>query len=130
MKKLRCALSAGVAALLLSLSNAGKGDLKEITKPYLGVYECTEARFGERDCLERFSYIKLELKADETFLLHFCEQGGKKQMQEGRYHYDHTRGVLRLEGGGMKREFPLEKGILTVVIPFGERTIGLKFEQK
>lgn len=130
MRKLRCALSAGVAALLFSLPSAGKGDLKEITKPHLGVYECTEAHFGEMDCLGRFSYIRLELKSDDTYILHFCEREGKPQTQSGQYTYDCQQGTLLLQGGGFKREFPLEKGVLTVVIPFGDRTLGLKFEQK
>jgi hypothetical protein len=130
MKKLKSSLAAGVVALLLSCSTVVKGELKDIAKPHLGVYECTEARMGDKEYLERFSYVHLELKADETFLLYYCEKEGEKHIQKGRYHYDKEKGVITLSGGGMKREFPLSEGVLTIVIPLGAQTIHLKFEQK
>ena len=69
MKKVKSSLLAGVVTLLLACSFGGKGDLKEISKPYLGVYECTEARVGEREYLDRFSKLDLELKENGEFIL-------------------------------------------------------------
>ena len=130
MKKVKSSLLAGVVTLLLACSFGGKGDLKEITKPYLGVYECTEARVGEREYLDRFSKLDLELKENGEFILYYCEKDGKPQTQTGRYEYDKESGTLTLLGGGIKRAFPLQGGILTAVIPIGGQTIHLKFEQK
>ena len=130
--RLKSSLLAGLMALAF-FPNFRKGELKDVAKPYLGIYECTEAKFNEEDYLNRFSYIHLELKSDETFLLHYCEKGGKKRTEQGKYTYDREKGTVTLQGGVgsfLKREFPLREGILTVVIPFGEQTLGLKFEQK
>ena len=130
--RLKSSLLAGLMALAF-FPNMRKGELKDITKPHLGIYECTEAKLNERDYLDRFRYIHLELKSDETFLLHYCEKGGKKRTEQGKYTYDRKKGTVTLQGGAggfLKREFPLNEGILTVVIPFGEQTLGLKFEQK
>ena len=130
MKRLRSSLAAGLAALCIATSGIGKGELEDIAKPHLGVYECTEARMGDKDYLERFSYIHLELKADDRFVLYYCEKEGKKQVQKGWYNYDKGKGIVTLQGGGLKREFPLAEGIITAVIPIGGYTVQLKFEQK
>ena len=130
MIKLKSSIAAGVAALLLACSGGVRGELKDIAKPYVGMYECTEARMGEKEYLDRFSYIHLELKADETFTLYYCEKDGKKRTQEGRYRYDKEKGVVTLLGGGMEREFPLSDGILMIAFPLGGYTVQLKFEQK
>ena len=130
MIKLRCSLVAGLTALLLSCSGGRKESLKEIAKPYLGIYECTDARVGEQEYLSRFDRVELELQEDGVFLLHYCEKNGKPQTQKGRYRYDSERGELTLLGGGIEREFPLSEGVLTVTILLGGRTIHLKFEQK
>ena len=130
MKIVKSSLASGVVALLLSCSGGLKGELKDIAKPHLGMYECTEARMGDKEYLDRFSYIHLELKADERFILYYCERDGEKHVQKGRYKYDREKAVITLVGGGMKREFPFTDGILTIVIPLGGQMIQLKFEQK
>ena len=130
MKKVKSSLLAGIAALWLLYGGMAKKELKDIAKPYLGVYECTEARLGGKEYLSRFTSLHLELKADDTFLLHYCEKGGEKHTQEGRYSYDKEKGTITLQGGGFEREFPLSEGILTVVVPMGGQTVKLTFEQK
>ena len=119
-----------MTALLLTCSGIVNGELKDIAKPYVGMYECTQARMGDREYLDRFSYIHLELKADEQFILYYCEKEGEKHTQEGRYRYDKEKGVITLQGGGLQREFPFSDGVLMVVIPLGGQAIQLKFEQK
>ena len=130
MKRLKSSLAAGIAALCMACSALPKTGLKDITKPHLGVYECTEARVGDKECLDRFSYIHLELKADNHFVLYYCEKDGEKHVQKGRYRYDKGKGVVTLLGGGIRREFPLSEGVMMVTIPLGEQIIQLKFEQK
>ena len=82
--------------------------LKDITKPYLGEYECQTATLGTTDYTAYFQDIRLELKSDETFLLHYCEKGGKKRTEQGKYTYDRKKGTVTLQGGAggfLKREF-------------------------
>ena len=129
-KRLNSPLLVGVLSLLALFSGGNMGELKELTKPYLGVYECTEARLSQQDFLTRFDKIELELKADETFTLYYCEKGGRVRKEYGRYQYDPERGTLTLIGGVMKKEFPLQQGVLTLHFTIGKEPLILKFEQK
>ena len=118
---------------LVTIFPGGKdGTLKDITKPYLGEYECKSAQFGEKDCLEKFSYIRLELKEDGEFVLDYKEREGKKKQVEGKYSYDAEKGILKFTDqiGGFKREFPLNDGNLTIALPIAGRNLVLLFEQK
>ena len=129
-KKIKSPLLAGMLALLSILPNVSRNELKDVTKPHLGFYECTEAKLGGRDFLSRFEKMDLELREDETFVLHYCEKGGRVRTEKGRYQYDRERGVVTLIGGGIEREFPLQQGILSVTISVGKDTFTLKFQQK
>lgn len=123
---MKSCILAGIAALVFFLP----ATLKEITKPYLGVYECKEAKLAGDDYLENFEKITLELKADGEFILLFQEKGGKERREKGKYTYDSERGVLTLIGGNMKREFPLKEGVLRFQLPLGGRWLSVVFEQK
>ena len=98
----------------------------------MGEYECKSAQLGDKDCLENFSYIRLELKDTQNFTLYYKEKEGEQKEVEGKYLYDKEKSVLMLsdKNGVFKREFPLNKGILTVSLPIGERNLVLQFEQK
>ena len=130
MKKVKSSLLAGGTALFFLWGGIAKTELKDIVKPYLGVYECTDARLGGVEWLNRFDTIHLELKADDTFLLHYAEKGGEKRTQEGSYTYDKEKSTITLQGGGFERAFPLINGVLTVVVPLGGQTVKLTFKQK
>lgn len=114
------------------LSGVKESTLDDIAKPYLGEYECKKAQIGSLDCLKRFSYIRLELKDEENFTLHYKEKGEKKKQFNGKYAYDKEKGTLTLieEKGRFEREFPLSDGRLTVSLPVGEKMLVLQFEQK
>ena len=75
--KFKYSFCAGLAALLLILPACGNGALKDITKPYLGEYECKSATLGERDYTQEFSFIRLELKKDNEFTLYYSAKNGK-----------------------------------------------------
>lgn len=123
---MKSCILAGIAALAFYLPNT----IKEITKPYLGVYECKEARLGNEDYLQRFEDITLELKGDGEFILTFQEKGGKIRREKGKYTYDEKRGVVTLDGGSMKREFPLKNGELRFQLSLGGKWLSVLFEQK
>ena len=133
MMKMKSSLLVGLATLSLLFSGFAKGDLKGITKPYLGMYECVEAKWNGEDYLERFSCIELELKPKGSFVLHYAEQNGEKKSEEGRYSYNEARKTITLELGGsafFKREFPLKDGVLNVQFQIGKENILLCFKQK
>ena len=124
---------AGVVTLLFALPNFKKGDLKDIAKPHLGIYECKIARVDETDYLERFSYIRLELKDGGRYELAFREKEGVEKRKTGKYRYDEKRETLTLyldDVGIVKKAFPLKKGVLSVQVALGEKTMLLQFEQK
>lgn len=134
MKKnvLKSSILAGAAALLFSFSTFTKGSLTDITKPYTGVYECKSATLGDREYVEEFSYIRLELNPDETFSLYYCPKDGKPKEQTGRYRYEKERGTICFTLGDknvIKREFPLENGEIVISLPFGVKTLTARFEQ-
>ena len=125
-----------ILSLLLSwttfFSGVKDSKLSDISKPYLGEYECKSAQIGSLDCLKQFSYIRLELEGDGAFCLHYQEKGGKKKEYKGNYVYDKDKNTIEFvdESGAFRRTFPLNDGTLTVFLPIGEKMLILQFEQK
>ena len=127
-----------LVTLLCSISMAFGGwkdqSLKDVTKPYLGEYECTQSLFNGEECLQNFDYITLTLKKDNKFTLCFCEKGkSKKTTQKGKFAYNPQTQTIVLKSvwyKGMEREFPLQDGELSVTIGLGNNTLSMKFKQK
>ena len=138
MKKnlLKSSLLSGLITLLLLSpwwTAMRSGTLTDISKPYLGVYECQSAQYNGKDLLEDFSYIRLELAKDDCFTIYFQEKDGKARKAKGKYHYNTQRETITMytqDFASIKREFPLQKGILLVEFPIGGKTVFLKFKQK
>ncbi len=84
------------------------GSLKSITKPYIGEYECVEARLGNTDLLEKYEFITISLLDDKKLEVSFKPKNGSKKSFEGAYEVDPD-----------TREFSGEIGIL-----------GVKFREK
>ena len=133
--KLKSSILAGGCTLVALFPNllAKGGDLKQISKPYLGVYECKSAQLGKTDLLAEFSHIHLELKDGGEFVLHYGDKDGKKSKSSGKYVYDYKTQTITLQftdGKCFQREFPLRNGQILVSFPLGERQLQLIFEQK
>lgn len=125
---MKTSILAGVLSLFLFA--APKTNLTDISKPYLGTYDCTKAYFGSRDILSEFSILRLELKDEENYCLYYQEKSGQRNCVAGKYSYDIKKGVVTFsEKGGFVREFPFEKGKLTVAFPVGNRNVVLQFER-
>lgn len=108
------------------------GTLTGITKPYLGEYECVQAEFDGKDMLEAYTFIRLELKKDNTFKLTFKDKEGEIRNEEGDYSYDESSQTITMRLRSfrfIKRKFPLSKGVLTIEMPIGEKNAVLRFEQ-
>ena len=59
------------AVLLCGCDTREMSTLPDLSKPYAGMYECTELTLGGEDALGRFDFVRLELKGDETFALNY-----------------------------------------------------------
>ena len=131
--KLKISFCAGLAVLMLVLPACGNGSLKDITKPYLGEYECKSATLGEKDYAQDFSFIRLELKKDDEFTLYYSAKNGKKGEETGTYSYDEKEETLTITYGDLgvlKRKFPLKNGEIFVSVPIGSQTLSMKFARK
>ena len=131
---LKSSALAGILSLLLLFPWFGwikSSTLTDISKPYLGVYECKQAKLGDTDVLERFSYIKLELE-EEEFTLYYREKEGEAKSEKGKYRYNKERQTLTMcadEFAFIKKEYPLQNGVLTIDLRIGDRAMLLVFEQ-
>lgn len=131
MKKGKIGLLCALMALAMMFCGCGSSSLKEITNPHLGMYECTQAKLNEKDYLTLFSYIHLELKEDGVFILHYRMRDGMPQEESGNYVYNREKGSFSIVGKeSFQREFFLEEGRLTILVPLGTQTLTLTFEQK
>ncbi len=120
-------------ALLPNISAIKRSTLKDIAKPHLGVYECRQAQFGKEDLLTDYSRIELELKSETEFVVHYVKKNGEKHRMQGSYVYDKEKGSITMQLSnlqGIKREFPLQDGVLTITLPIFHRQLALTFEQK
>ncbi len=131
--KLKSSVCAALASLSILLSGVSDGKLTDITKPYLGVYECQRISFGSEDLLSKYSFVTLELLPKGKYLLSYCEKDDKKKTASGKYEYDKEGETLTLytpEGQALPHKFPLKKGELTMSTPLCGKTLLIVFIQK
>ena len=95
------------------------GSLKSITKPYIGEYECVEARLGETDLLEKYEYITISLLDDKKMEVSYKPKNGNKKTFEGAYKVNEE-----------TREFTGEVGILGVKFNESTKIMNGKFTLK
>ena len=131
--KLKSAFVAGLASLLLCMGNIKDSTLLDVTKPYLGEYECEYARLGDKEFSDGFEFVTLELKRDGTYLLSFKQKDGEKHTETGAYQYDAKRNLLCIsprDKSALKKEFPLIDGVLTISAQIGNQQLIVRFAQK
>ena len=131
-RKIKSSVLAGLTALIFCGFGVRQSSLTDIAKPYTGVYECKSATLGDKEYLDEFSYIRLELNLDGSFSLYYCAKDGKPREESGKYSYDKQKKSVCLsldKKSEIKREFPLEKGVLLITVPVGVKTLTMKFEQ-
>ena len=127
-------LRSSILGVLLTLFACGApkgGELKDVTKPYLGFYECESATLSGKDVIPEFDYIRIELKKDQTFTLSYAKKGKKKVEERGKYEYDKEKERIRLiTNVGLKREFPLKDGYIEIYIQFIGKQLNMRFKQQ
>lgn len=120
----------GIMALLFSVSPT-ESSIKDITKPYLGEYECQSARLGELEYLDGFKEIVLELKQNGKFVVRYQTKSGRRGEVDGKYEYDAKRKEITfLKEDGYKKSFALSKGEFTLSFPVNGQIMKIQFKQK
>ena len=136
MVKMKSSFMVGILSLLFTLPFLGAlraGSILDVAKPYLGEYECIQAELDGKDMLQDYVFIRLDLKGDNTFLLQCKAKGGEIKKENGYYQYNENSNSITMQLQSFrffKREFPLDKGILTIELPVGGKNILLKFKQR
>lgn len=133
MKKLTIFIAASLAACSLSACDVdAKSSLKELSDPYIAMYECTRAEYGGHDLLDKYDYIRITLTDGDTMLLTYKEKGGKEHSQEGAYTYNEETGELTAEIGllGIRRRESVivENGQFTISLPIAGIQLIMQFE--
>ncbi len=90
--------------------------LPELSRPYMGVYECEILRLGERELSADFEYLRIELYADGNFRLHYRTKGGEEGGFEGEFEADPTRKEItfRLPKEEKSRTYPMREGAIFI----------------
>ncbi len=126
MKKKILVITVILSLLLLLLpacssmqASGTSGSLKSITKPYIGEYECIEARLGKTDLLEKYEFITISLLDDKKMEVSYKPKNGNKKTFEGAYKVNEE-----------TREFTGEVGILGVKFNESTKIMNGKFTLK
>ena len=112
-----------------------EGDsLKEIAKPYLGVYECEWLYFGGENKKDIFEYLRVELKTKGELLVAYKLKKGEKGQVPLSYEYDFKEKTLRVSGQWLllkiDRKFPLKNGEIIAVMNLFGKLVNVKFSRK
>ena len=106
--------------------------VKSLTKPYITTYECTMARHGETNLLEKYEYFKITFLDSKELEVSYKRKGGKRHAHVCAYKFDDKTGVLNAEVGILgfkfKQETKIENGKFTVSMPFFGKPLVLLFQ--
>ncbi len=97
---------------------SGMSTLPELSKPYAAVYRCIVCKLGEKDLLENFERLSIDLQPDDTFELSYRTVKGEEGTRTGTYVMDVEREEISFTVKSGKRErtrtFPVKKGTIFV----------------
>ena len=128
-KQLKYAAASLAVLLLLAACGCNAAELSSLrsfAKPYVGAYECTEARFGGRDLLQDFPSVVLTLEPGGTCVLEAVSSKGKKHVAKGNYVYREGDNILftaTVRGRKYSKSVSLQRKLLVLLSPFRYRRI-------
>lgn len=126
-------------SLVSSVSSVNKSSddlerFKKSLKTYVGVYPCREGRYGERELTECVDALRLELKADGSYLLTFSREKGKSVSCSGKYSVEGETLVFSAPRGdglplidGVHRAYARKKGEIVLATNIGGKLLYLRF---
>lgn len=134
---LRGALCAALAICLLSLGGCNAQELSSLrafSTPYVGAYECTYAKFGQRDVFDDFREITLTLEESGAFTISAVKKTGKEEKARGRYEYNEEKDMLcffmQIGSKIWRRECAVYRGRFVLSDTFAGKTLVMKFQVK
>lgn len=105
--------------------------LSEISRPYVGEYECKTLRLGAEDMTVRFESVKLNLKYDGEFILSYKGKSANKGEWSGRYRVspdgDEITLSVKESARTVERTFPIDKGTIIVDWNFAGKLLHAEF---
>lgn len=107
--------------------------LKDVAKPYIGVYVAERILFGGQDRTDEFSRLAVELKANGRFSLTAVDERGRKYSGGGSYVYEKEDGEITfrssisyaLSGG----KAYLEHGTLRLIARYDDKLLIISFKR-
>ena len=105
--------------------------VKSLTKPYITTYECTYARLGKQDLLEKYDYLKITFLNDKELEVSFKKNKGKKHAYTAPYTYDDKTGEIKAEIGILGFKFrqstKIENGKFNISMPILGKQLSMVF---
>ena len=119
--------------MLCAFTFDSQSSLKDLTHPYINNYECTAARLGNEDLLERYEYFKITFLDDKQLELSFKRKnGGKAHVYKCDYTYDDKTSEFSAELGILGYRFrqtsKISNGKFTISMPILGRLLLMNFE--
>lgn len=130
MRKSICAAITALCVLFFTGCDVNDmSSLREISRPYVGEYNCEILTLGGEEMLHHFKYVKLNLSYKGEFTLSYCDKGGMKGEYAGTYSLGEDGITFTSQNGTVResRTFPYEKGVISVQIALGEKLLLAEF---
>lgn len=101
--------------------------LTEISKPYVGIYECEELSIGGVEQREAYKKLKLELDAEGRFALTYATTEGQKGEYHGHYKIDPENEEITFYSYAARRShtfvFPMKNGSISIDYNLGGKLL-------
>lgn len=130
-KKLLSIIPLILFAIVFSSCEYSDMGLKTLTRPYIAQYECTEARFGKEDILEKYDYIKIILVNSKEMQITYKPKDGEKKIIETVYSLDNEKNIsteIGILGYKYRVSAPVENGKFTVTKDIAGKQLIMKFQ--
>ena len=105
--------------------------VKSLTKPYITTYECTSAKLGNQDLLDKYDYLKITFLDDKELELSYKKKNGKKHSYTAPYSYDDETEVISSEIGILGFKFrqatKIENGKFNISMPILGKQLSMVF---
>ncbi len=109
--------------------------LKDLTHPYINTYECTAARLGNENLLEKYDYFRITILDEKELEISFKRKWpNKKNVYKCGYTYNPKTQELSAElgilGYRFKQTTKIANGKFTISMPVFGRPLLMNFEVK
>ena len=108
------------------------GSLPDLSRPYVGVYECEELFLGGEDMTKKFEFVRLELLYGGEFRLVYRTASGGEGGYGGAYEMKDDQITFSVKQGMLRRSytFPVEKGSILIDYNLYGHLLHAEFKMK